>query len=131
MLVLAVVVIFGLLFAYLSTQNTALVTIRVADLTWTLPLYFIALASLFLGVAISWMLSLVDWISSALTIHSKEQHIKEKNEELENLQQRIHQLELENAKLKGEINQPEVVEETIDESPPKNFFRRLRHNLSI
>ena len=100
---LILMVIFGVWFAWLATQNTVGTTLRIGSYELTnIPLYLIALGSLLLGLLISWIINTLDWISSALTIKSKEGRIAQTEREIDNLQTQIRSLELENARLRGE-----------------------------
>ncbi len=105
MSVLIIIVIFGLAIAYFATQNTTGVTIRLAQYTWTqVPLYIVTVGSLLIGVFIAWIISLVDVISSTLTIHGKESAIKEAKKTIADLTKQVHHLELENTQLKAEMH---------------------------
>ncbi len=102
MFALIVLVIFGIGVAYFATQNTQSIAITILSYPIrSVPLYLIVLGSLLLGFVVSWIISLVDVISSALKIHGKESTIKEANKKIAELNKRIHQLELENERLKG------------------------------
>lgn len=107
MFALIVLVVFGIGVAYFATQNTQAVSITLAGypLSGT-PLYLIVLVSLLLGFVVSWIISLVDVISSALKIHGKDSAIKDSNKQISELTKRVHQLELENERLKGESGHP-------------------------
>lgn len=107
MFALIVLVVFGIGVAYFATQNTQSVSIALAGypLTGT-PLYLIVLISLLLGFVVSWIISLVDVISSALKIHGRDSTIKDASKQISELTKRVHQLELENERLKGESGHP-------------------------
>jgi uncharacterized integral membrane protein len=99
--VLIVTVIFGSIIAYFATQNTTLISVRFINYSLTVPLYFIVIGSLFIGLVVSWIISMVDSVSSSLTIHGKESKLNEAKKETAELTKRIHELELENTKLKA------------------------------
>ena len=101
MLTLITLVLFGILAAFFATQNTALVTITLASYIFRdIPLYLIVLASLLLGLVLSSLLGLVNSIASSFTIHGKDVKIKESKQTVATLTKRVHQLELENERLK-------------------------------
>lgn len=103
MLTLIAVVLMSFLFAYFSTQNTGGVSLHLGNSTWrNVPLYLIALGSLLIGVIISWLISLVDILSSKLTLLGKDSTIKQTKHTIGDLTKKVHQLELENAKLESE-----------------------------
>jgi len=107
MFALIVLVVFGIGVAFFATQNTQTVSIILANYPLTdIPLYLIVLVSLLLGFIVSWIISLVDVISSALKIHGRESTIKDANKQISELTKRAHQLELENERLKGESGHP-------------------------
>ncbi len=107
MFALIVLFVFGIGVAFFATQNTQSISITFANYSLTgIPLYIIVLVSLLLGFAVSWIISLVDVISSAFKIHGKESTIKDANKQISELTKRVHQLELENERLKTESGHP-------------------------
>ncbi len=107
MLALIVLIVFGIGVAFFATQNTQMISVTLANYSLTgIPLYFIVLGSLLLGFVVSWLISLVDVISSALKIHGKENTIKGANKQISELTREVHQLELENERLKAESGHP-------------------------
>lgn len=134
MFLLLLLVIFGLGFSYLATQNTMGVNLQLYNQTLTgVPLYIVALGSLLVGFFIAWIVSLIDWASSAMTMHSKDSAIHRNERTIMSLQEKVRDLELENARLRGETDE-EVEPEKIsreEHRPAPNLFDRLRHRLSI
>lgn len=107
MFTLIVLVVFGIGVAFFATQNTQTISITLANYPMTgIPLYLIVLGSLLLGFVVSWITNLIDVISSALKIHGKESTIKDANKQISELTKRVHQLELENERLKAESGHP-------------------------
>src|SRR3989344_4059786 len=101
---LILVVITALGFAYLATQNTAVTNLQAGNFVWTnVPLYLIALGSLLFGLLLSWIINTVDWIISAFTIKNKETRIKSIEQDNFKLQEKLYNLELENANLRERI----------------------------
>lgn len=130
-----VAVIFGLGFAYLAVQNVAPVNIAFGNFIWSgIPLYAVALGSFLIGLFVSWILSMVDWLSSAMRIQDKNYKIKETSREVEELKERLRIAELDNAKLRGVRDQKVVVEdrhaEVHTESRPRSVLDRIRHSIS-
>ena len=77
MLVLLVGVIFGLAIGYFATQNTTPVTIRIAEYTLEeVPLYLVAMGSLFIGLFVAWILYLARTVSSRITIYGRDQAVR-------------------------------------------------------
>lgn len=107
MFALIVLFIIGIGVAFFATQNTQTISINLANNLLTgIPLYLIVLGSLLLGFVVSWIISFVDVISQALKIHGKESTIKDANKQITELTKRVHQLELENERLKAESGHP-------------------------
>ncbi len=107
MFALIVLVVFGIGVAFFATQNTQTISITLGSYHLSgVPLYLIVLVSLLLGFVVSWIISLVDVISSAFKIHGKESTIKDANKQISDLTKNVHQLELENERLKAESGHP-------------------------
>lgn len=103
MLSFIVLLVFASLVAYFAAQNLQTTTVTLANYPLTdVPLYAIVLFSLVIGIGVSWFLSLFGTVSSFFTIKKKETKIKQGNREITQLTKRIHELELENEKLKSE-----------------------------
>ncbi len=83
MFTLLIVIILGVGFAFLATQNTVSVPVSFGyGLTLEgIPLYIVALASLLFGVFVSWLISLFDGIGSFFSGYRKNAKIKELEEE--------------------------------------------------
>jgi putative membrane protein len=100
MLYIILILVIGLVITFFAAQNSALTTVSVANYTFEqIPLYVVIILSLLVGFFISWLLSLVGFISSSLTIFGKDRKINETTKTIEDLKNKIHQLEIENAQL--------------------------------
>jgi len=105
MLAVIITFIFTLFVAYFATQNTQHVSVSVAGYHITaIPLYVVILIALLSGIFISWLFSMAGSISSFITIRGKDKVIKDKKRESTDLTKRVHQLELENEKLKTQLH---------------------------
>jgi uncharacterized integral membrane protein len=101
MLVLIVAVMFGLAIGYFATQNTAPVTIQVAEYALhDAPLYLVVLGSLLIGLFIAWILYFARSVSSTVTIYGKDHAAKRAQKTAAVLEQRVHELEAENTRLR-------------------------------
>lgn len=136
MFILLLAVIVGLAFSYFAVQNTAGVTVHFMQYTVPkVPLYLVAMFSLLVGRFISWLLSLVNGLFSALELFGKDRALKQSVQTHSQLQERVHKLEVENARLKGEeavdeqIDEPHFEEKEVQVERP-NFFSRIRHQFS-
>jgi cell division protein FtsB len=92
------------------------------------PLFIIILGSLLIGLLVSWIFSLVDGAGAAMSLMGKDRKIHAQESQVSQLENRIHDLEIENAQLKGESTDREVV---IEERPRVSWLDRLRHRLSF
>lgn len=101
---LILLVLVGLGFGYFATQNTQQITLTLANAPVAgIPLYIVIGITLLIGFAICWIISLSDTFSSFLTIRGKNSKIKSSDKDITNLTKRVNQLEIENAKLQGEL----------------------------
>ena len=101
MLALLVAVIFGAAIGYFATQNTLPVTIRLADYAIEeVPLYLVIVGSLLAGLLIAWILYIARSVSSSITIHGKDAEVRKARQAAADLEHRVKDLEVENARLK-------------------------------
>jgi uncharacterized integral membrane protein len=105
MLSLIIILIVGSIIAYLSLQNTMLVSLNFLDYTIpNLPLYYVIIGSMLIGLLLSYTIHLIHSFFTTLTIHSKDKKIMQERKEVAELTKRIHKLELENATLKKDTD---------------------------
>ena len=110
MLVLLVAVISGAAIAYFGMQNTSPVTIRLNEYVWNdVPLYLVIVGSLFVGLFMAWILYFAKSVSSTLTIYGKDRAMKKVKHTAADLEQRVHELEAENARLKTTLPSPSEI----------------------
>ena len=101
MLTLILVLIFGAGIAFLAFQNSAPVTLKFLNYTFpNVSLFLVILGSVLVGVLLSYIMYLANSISSAITIHGKDNRIKESEKDVTQLTKKTHELELENESLK-------------------------------
>lgn len=101
MLTLILLLVFGSGIAFLALQNTGYVTLTLLNDTFpNVPLYLVIIGSMLVGVLLTYIIHLVGSISTALTIHGKDNKIKESENDLTQMTKKTHQLELENESLK-------------------------------
>ncbi len=119
----------GIIFAFLATQNTIGVDVNIARYTFSgVPLYLVALGSLLIGLLISSFVHIFDSLSSLFTIHSKDSQIKATEKDIIELKNMVHNLELENARLRGEKGDILQSEKVLENDHDPNIFRRLQQN---
>ncbi len=135
MSVLIVAVLIGLLSAYFASINPGAVTINLINYTLTIPLYTLVLGSLLLGLLVSWIISMVDGIIVAFAMSNKEGTIKESEKAIQKLEQRVNDLEIENARLKGHDDGKPTIELRDGSirpasTPTRSLFDKLRHSFN-
>jgi uncharacterized integral membrane protein len=98
--------ILAICFGYFATQNPQTISVTIADRTLSqIPLYIVLGATLLIGLAFSWIVSLFDSLASALKIRGKDHKIKDASKTIHEMTKRINQLEIENAQLKNQTKQ--------------------------
>ena len=93
---------------YISKFNFAPVTVNLGVYTiYDIPLFYVIVGSFVFGLVLSYLAYLINRISISLKLHSKNKDIKKNKDEVLELTKQIHQLELENEKIKnGSDSQP-------------------------
>jgi len=105
MLVLILFLIVGSVLVYISKFNFVPVTVNLGLHTFSnIPLFYVIVASLLVGLILSYLVYLVHSISTSFAFHGKNKEIKKEKDEVLELTKRVHQLELENEKLKLDSN---------------------------
>lgn len=107
MATLIVTVLLGLVIAYFATQNTGVISLSFLDyILPNIPIYVVVVGALLVGLFLSWIISLVHDITTSFALRGKESKIKDYKKENAELLRTIHQLELENTKLKAQTDEP-------------------------
>lgn len=106
MLHIILFIILAVSFGYFATQNNELVSISLANINLLqLPLYIVIGITLLIGLFFSWILSSIDSFSTFLKLRGKENKIKDSKKVINELIQKVNNLEIENAKLHGQLQQ--------------------------
>ncbi|HWS49001.1 MAG TPA: lipopolysaccharide assembly protein LapA domain-containing protein [Candidatus Methanoperedens sp.] len=107
MLILLLIIGTGLV--YVSKFNFAPVSLNLGTyIISNIPLFYVIIGSFIIGLILSYLVHLVRAVSTSFTLHGKNKQIKEDEDEIMELTRRVHQLELENEKLKHlSGNEPE------------------------
>ena len=108
MFTLITIVLSGLVIAFFATQNTETVTLRFFESSIAgVPLYGAVVGGILLGLLLSSIITLVNNISNGITLRGKESAIKDYKKDNVELTKKVHQLELENTKLRTQADEPE------------------------
>lgn len=132
---LILTILIGLGLIYFATQNTAAITIQLGQFILpNIPVYLIAIVSLLLGLLVAWVLNVIDWASFALTLSGKNNQLRNTQHTVEQLKQRVHDLEVENHNLRSQRNEAtrDVIHERIGRTQDraKSFVERVRDGLA-
>lgn len=106
---LILLLIIGTALVYISKFNFAPVSLNLGAYVFSdIPLFYVIIGSFIIGLVLSYLVHLVRAISTSFTLHGKNKEIKKDEDEILELTRRVHQLELENEKLKHLTgNEPE------------------------
>ncbi len=101
MLNIIFLLIAGSALTYISKYNLDLVTVNLGIYTFfNIPLFYVIVGSILVGLLFSYILQLLGNILTYFEIRSKTREIKTGKDEILNLTKTVHQLEIENEKLK-------------------------------
>lgn len=105
---LIVTVSFGLVIAYFATQNSGTISLNFLNYTIPgIPAYIVVVGALLVGLSLSWIISFINGIGTSFALWGKDNKIKDSNKENAEYLKKIHQLEIENTRLKAETNSPD------------------------
>jgi uncharacterized integral membrane protein len=134
MIIFALALLLGLSFAFFAMQNTAVVPLSFGAYSFqSVPLYIVVIGSLLTGLLIAWVFNFIDSLGSLMSLRGKDRALHTADKKIAHLEDRIHDLELENAKLAGEHKESHLVDKdryVSGEEPTRrapifqNFFRR-------
>lgn len=106
MLDLILFLIFGAAMAYLAQGNLIPVTLHFGTYVFSqVPLFYIIIGSLLVGLGMAYFTIVINSFFTSLTMHRKDNKISQGKSDIVDLTKRIHQLEIENAKLKGPVDE--------------------------
>lgn len=102
MFIIIMFLVVGGFMVYLAQDNLSLVTLHLGDYTLSdIPLFYVIVGSLLLGLGLAYLINLVNSIFVAFAMRGKDHKIKETKIEVVELTKMIHQLEIENERLKN------------------------------
>lgn len=109
MLNIIILLLTGSVLAYISKDNLSPVTLNIAHYTFAnIPLFYVIVGSLLVGLVLSYIVQMLGSIANALVLRGNRRAIKSSQDEILELTKRVHQLELENEKLKH--SEPEIID---------------------
>ncbi len=102
MLILILFIVIGAVMAYLAQSNLMLVTLHLGTYVFSsIPLFYVIIGSLLTGLGLAYLIFIVNSIIAVYSAHRKDKTIKQGKSDIVDLTKRIHQLELENERLKN------------------------------
>jgi uncharacterized integral membrane protein len=102
MLAIIFTIIFAITVAYFATQNTIAVMINAPGYSHAVPIYLVVLLSLLVGFIFAWILHLMNGIASIFAFRGKDNAIRKGEKTNTELTNKVHNLEIQNAKLETE-----------------------------
>lgn len=92
----------GAFMAYLAQNNLMLVPLHLGPYVFSdIPLFYVIVGSVLTGLIFAYLVYLVNSIFLSFSMHQKDNKIKEAKNEIVDLTKRVHQLELENERIKN------------------------------
>lgn len=114
MIILVICVLFGIVVSFFATQNTQEITIHALNYQWShVPLYFIVLTSLLIGVIFSWLIYMLNAFSQSFITKKKQHRMDELKKENIDIAKHMHELEIENAQLKAKYDEDDVDDKSL------------------
>jgi lipopolysaccharide assembly protein A len=111
MLMLILFLVVGSALAYVSQYNFEPTTVNLGFYVFSeMPLFYVMIGSFVAGLILAYLIHLIHAISASLALRGKEKEIKKNKDEVLELTKRVHQLEIENEKLKHESADIEPVD---------------------
>lgn len=105
MLVLILLLVVGSILVFISKYNFMLVSVNLgAYVISDVPLFYVIVTSVVFGLILSYLIHIFQSISTSFTLRSKNNEIKKGNDEILELTKRVHQLELENEKVRNGVD---------------------------
>lgn len=107
MLNILLILALGAVFTYIAQDNLTPVTLQIGKYILSdIPLFYVIIGSLGIGLSLSYVMQLIRSFSTSLILRNKNKTIKQGTDNVLELTKRVHQLELENEKLKYKSVEP-------------------------
>lgn len=103
MIILILILVIGSGLVYISRYNFAPVTVNFGTFALTdVPLFYVIVGSIIFGLLISYLVHLVTSVSTYFALRGKDKELQKEKQDVLELTKRVHQLEIENEKIKHE-----------------------------
>lgn len=104
MLFIILFIVVGSLIAYIAQFNLTPVTVNLGYyVSPEIPLFYVIVGSFLTGLILAYLFYLVNSFFARMTIRSKNAEIKETRTEVVGLTKRVHQLEIDNERLRKQL----------------------------
>jgi len=102
MLTLILLLVVSGAMVYLAQNNLTQVTLQLGTYALSgVPLFYVIIGSMLAGLILAYLVHLINAVVVAFSMRGKDSKIKQSKKEIAELTKRIHQLELENEKMKN------------------------------
>ncbi len=102
MLTLILLLVVSGAMVYLAQDNLMKVTVHLGTYVLSgIPLFYVIIGSMLVGLILAYLVHLINAIVVAFSMRGKDSKIKQSKKDIADLTKRVHQLELENEKLKN------------------------------
>ena len=106
MLILILLLVVGSILVYISKFNFVPVSVNLGQYVLSdIPLFYVIIGSLVTGLVLAYVIYFAHEIFNSFAFRGKDKEIKKNKDEVLELTKRVHQLELENEKLKHNPNE--------------------------
>lgn len=107
MLQIIIMLVAGSVLAYISKFNMNKTTVNLGGyVIGDIPLFYVIITSVLAGMILSYLFQLIHQLSHFMILRGKKKEIKIGKEENVDLTKRVHQLEIENERLKNASSEP-------------------------
>ena len=98
----------GIFFSVFATQNTGLISLNFVGYTIpNIPVYLAILVPVLITLLVGWFIQFIRSISTRMTGSNQKNKINDLKKELAEVTKDLHKNELENAKFKNELGEPQ------------------------
>jgi uncharacterized integral membrane protein len=134
MVSIVLAIILGIGFTIIASQNPSSIEFTVFDAAFTMPLYLFGALSFLLGIFVSAIFHIFDFISAISDTSSYEAQLKSAVKANENLQYQLQKTTEENVALHNELGTTKSAlrEQKVEHTKQnfRNFFGKIRHSLT-
>lgn len=98
----------GIFFSIFATQNTGLISLNFVGYTIpNVPIYLAILVPVLITLTVGWFIQFIRSISTRMAGSNQKNKINDLKRELAEVTKDLHKMELENAKFKNELGEPQ------------------------